>query len=277
MKGWLQLIRIHNVIASSLATLAGCLLAGGISPLAILITALVSAGGYIINDYFDIDIDKINKPWRPLPSGLIKAKTAYVVSLILLFIPPFFALLLGPIAFAIALSVAIMLYYYSKVFKRRGLSGNIIVAFSSAMSIMFGAVAVCEIHPCNLLLPTLASIMTFSLTIAREFIKGVEDYIGDKAGGALTLAVRKGYKFASFTAVIFSLLALTNAVLLYFFGLNLLFLVLTLLGGLIAFLSSLYVYKAKNLEESIKRAERARSLMKLSMVLGIIGLLVGTL
>ncbi len=264
-------------MASALAALAGCLLAGGISPLAILITALVSAGGYIINDYFDIDIDSVNKPWRPLPSGLIKAKTAYLVSLTLLFVPPFFALLIGPYAFAIAMLVAVMLYYYSKTLKRRGLSGNVVVAFSSAMSIMFGAISVCEVQGCNLLLPTLASIMTFSLTIAREFIKGVEDYVGDKAGGALTLAVRKGYRFASLAAVIFSLLALVNAFLLYFFGLDLLFLVLTSIGGMIALLSSLFVYEAKSLEESIKRAEKARSLMKISMLLGIIGLIVGKL
>src|SRR5512139_1150182 len=70
MRAVLTLLRPHNMLASALAVVAGAVIAG--DPRA----ALVTGAGNILNDCFDLDVDRINKPRRPLPSGRISRGAA---------------------------------------------------------------------------------------------------------------------------------------------------------------------------------------------------------
>ncbi|MEM0374251.1 MAG: UbiA family prenyltransferase, partial [Sulfolobales archaeon] len=85
----LQLVRIHNVLGSSIGAITGFLIASNWALdklqyliLSAAIVGLTSAGGYVINDIYDIEIDKINKPKRPLPSGKVSIKEAWYITIV---------------------------------------------------------------------------------------------------------------------------------------------------------------------------------------------------
>ena len=86
---YLLLTRPVNVIIGGLSIFIGALVTGTIQPLnkvllACLSGGLVAAGANTINDYFDVEIDRHNKPYRPLPAGKVSLKSAFVFSLSLL-------------------------------------------------------------------------------------------------------------------------------------------------------------------------------------------------
>ena len=83
IKGYIALTRPPNLIIAFLSIFIGGFVTGSIQPLVKLLLAcfsgmLVMAGANSINDYFDLEIDRINKPKRPLPSGLVKPVSAYM-------------------------------------------------------------------------------------------------------------------------------------------------------------------------------------------------------
>ena len=95
MNPYIQIIRPVNCIMSAFAVYIAAIISGAIFfgtyptiefTYALLTTFLVCAGGMVVNDIFDIEADKINKPKRPLPSGKIKVRTAKTYAAILFII-----------------------------------------------------------------------------------------------------------------------------------------------------------------------------------------------
>ncbi len=86
ISSWLRLLRAGNCIIIALATYTGYLVGGGTYTFEVLLLALsaflISAGGNAINDYFYTEIDAINKPGRPIPSGIISRETALTASML---------------------------------------------------------------------------------------------------------------------------------------------------------------------------------------------------
>ncbi|MCK9410107.1 MAG: UbiA family prenyltransferase, partial [Bacteroidetes bacterium] len=78
IKPYITLIRPVNFVITGLSILVACLLAGGTQQQLLIIVfasisgALIAAGGMVINDILDVDIDRINKPERPIPSGAVE-------------------------------------------------------------------------------------------------------------------------------------------------------------------------------------------------------------
>ena len=96
LKGFVMVLRPHNVAAAVLSTLVGVSLAGAY-PLRWKLLAAVAtatAAGYTINDIYDFDIDKINKPYRPLPSGILSVRSVWALYAVLLIILVLLLLLL---------------------------------------------------------------------------------------------------------------------------------------------------------------------------------------
>ena len=87
VSAFLRITRPHNAIVAGLTALLGYLIATGTltvpSLLLAVIVALITAGGNVINDIFDIDIDRINRPDRPLPAGKISPGAAKTYALAL--------------------------------------------------------------------------------------------------------------------------------------------------------------------------------------------------
>ena len=163
-----------------------------------LVVFLVTGAGNAINDYFDIDIDRINKPERPIPSGKIGLSTALYFSLVLFASGTLLAANINMACAAIALFNSLLLIYYAHTLKRTALFGNMAVGYLTGSTFLFGGAVFIERGGVNgvfvlFLLATLA-------TIAREIVKDIEDMEGDREDGARTLPILIGAKNAAYLA-----------------------------------------------------------------------------
>ena len=147
---------------------------------------LIAGAGYVVNDYFDLDIDRINKPQRILPSGVILPRTALIYGLILFFCGIILSYFTASITcILLAFINAVLLYLYARYFKREFVSGNIVVAYTAASTFIYGGVVTG-----NLEQSLMIAVYAFLYTLLREIIKDMEDRDADAQNGAKTLAIR---------------------------------------------------------------------------------------
>jgi geranylgeranylglycerol-phosphate geranylgeranyltransferase len=121
---YFRLVRIHNVLGAAFGAFTGYVVGVGweIRPLslveALLVVSLVAAGGYSINDVYDLEIDRINKPDRPLPSGAISLRRATYLSYSLMGLGVMIAVIQGGAQAAVALLTAAALVLYARDLKK---------------------------------------------------------------------------------------------------------------------------------------------------------------
>lgn len=214
----LEMMRWKNCLMAALAALLAVIVASRILPhdaVPPLLTVaaltgmtyicvmvfLATGAGNVLNDYYDIEIDRINRPERPLPSGRISPKSAFrtaaasfVIALVIAFLINTFAGLIGLI------NIAILILYARKL-KQTILWGNLTVAYLTGSTFLFGGSffgkeGIVAMFPLFLL--------SFLVTAAREIVKDIEDIAGDEAGGAVTFPIRFGEKAASYLAAAFA-------------------------------------------------------------------------
>jgi geranylgeranylglycerol-phosphate geranylgeranyltransferase len=195
LKGYFGLLRPLNLGIVFLTVAAAAILAGGLAAhwltilFASLAGALIAGGGYAINDYFDIEIDRINKPNRPLPRGAATDRGAVWLWGITSGVGLLLCASVGGGALAVGLFWVISLYFYSKTLKRTALTGNILVGVITGLAFVYGGIAVG--HAERSFFPAL---FAFLINVARELVKDVEDLEGDAKGKASTLPVKYGVK-----------------------------------------------------------------------------------
>jgi geranylgeranylglycerol-phosphate geranylgeranyltransferase len=170
--------------------------------LAFIVVFLVTAGGNVINDYYDVAIDRVNKPRRALPSGRITRQTALFYALTLLLLGVAVSAFINPLCFGIATLNAALLVLYSWKLKRSALIGNLLVGYLTGSVFLFGGAAVSTVF--------IPGVLFLSATLAitsREIVKDVEDLTGDKRAGASTLPIRYGRTASLTAAALFMLTA----------------------------------------------------------------------
>jgi geranylgeranylglycerol-phosphate geranylgeranyltransferase len=188
----LTLTRPLNCLSAALAVLVGAHVAGGNifkvpQALAMLAAAAITGGGNAANDYFDQEIDAINKPGRPLPSGQVEPVAAVMLSAVLYTVGIACSLPAGFYAAALAVILVLLTQLYSWKLKSSFLLGNMLVAFLCAMTVVYGGVVVGRLGP---VVPSMLLIFVFILS--REILKAAEDYSGDAANGVQSIAVLLG-------------------------------------------------------------------------------------
>jgi geranylgeranylglycerol-phosphate geranylgeranyltransferase len=171
--------------------------------LAALVTLLVGASANAWNDYLDIEIDKVNRPDRVLPSGLVSPDQARQFFVILTVISLILAAFINLPAFLITFCSHIVLYVYSLRLKSTVLLGNLTVALISSLTIILGGVAAGNVGPTFLL----AGIIAVGI-LGREVLKTLADYDGDLSQDCKTVSTVLGKRAAR---IIFYLLALSTA------------------------------------------------------------------
>ena len=162
-------------------------------------TLLVSSSANAWNDYLDVEIDRINQPQRPLPSGQVSLSLARHFSFGLALLSLVIAAFINLPAFLIVLASNLLLYLYSWRLKSTVLMGNVTVAAISAMSAIFGGVAAGNVRPTL----WLALIITVGI-MGREVLKTLADYEGDSSHQCQTVATVWGRRAAR---IIFYVLA----------------------------------------------------------------------
>ncbi len=211
IKSYFILTRPLNVLLGILSIFLGAFITGTIAPLQKVICACVSgglilAGGNVINDYYDVDIDRVNKPFRPLPANQLQITQALTFARILFALGVFLSIFIQIFSIAMAVMTAVGLIFYSATLKRTILLGNIAVSLFSALAFVYGGLAV---HRWQWTL--IPAGFAFLFHLGREIIKDVEDQAADASHGAQTFAVRFGEKsaFALATLVLLVLISAT--------------------------------------------------------------------
>lgn len=192
-QGFLRITRPVNAIVAGIAAIVAYLIATGTeipaAALLFVIVALITAAGNVINDYFDADIDAVNRPDRPIPAGSVRRESAKRFAGILFVAGVFVSLFTTPLCIAIALFNSLILFAYAARLKKLPLVGNVAVSYLSASMFLFGG-ALNGVESMVHVLPIAA--ITFFAILARELLKAAEDVEGDRQGGADTLPVRLG-------------------------------------------------------------------------------------
>ena len=206
IEGLLRLMRPLNCIVMSLAVLVGASLTGlgnlqGVNLLFSAITAFTLTGAAMaVNDYYDFDIDKINEPNRPIPSGQVSLKTSLVTTAVLTLIGLSSAFVISLFCLLFATVAWIIMVTYTTIGKRAGFPGNLLVSACVAAPFLFGSIVAINTITINILL--FAS-MAFLSNTGREIAKGIVDIEGDSQHKIKTLVVVFGRKKAALAAAIF--------------------------------------------------------------------------
>ena len=230
---WFTLFRFGNSLTGLIGVIFGSLLAldqiprGDLASITILHGLSVWAfmcSWNALNDILDIEIDKLNQPNRPLPSGDISLNNAKILTAILMCFSLFCLVYAGYISSSIEdglenwapsiliwlLAIFLLTNYesssnYSLKLKDRGLPGNFAISLSVGMVILFGAAGVFE--PTE---PRVLSLFFIGLSynLAREIVKDIEDMEGDE--GRNTLAMRIGVEKARVLAWLILLLTMVS-------------------------------------------------------------------
>jgi 4-hydroxybenzoate polyprenyltransferase len=224
----IRLIRIPNllIIALTMYLFRYCLIGKmldlrgvwlGLSDTDFLLLTLsvivIAAAGYIINDYFDVSIDAVNKPEKVIIGRHISPDTAfriYVALNVLGIIAGFYlALKVGnyKLGFINLLSAG-LLWLYSSLYKKKFLLGNLVIAFLSALVPLIVAFFEPMREYASFGFIKAYAAFAFLMTLVREIIKDIEDIEGDKAEGATTMPVYIGIIPSKIIAVFLSLLML---------------------------------------------------------------------
>jgi len=159
--------------------------------LAMIAVFSIAAGSGPFNDYFDYEVDKIVHPNRPLPSGLIKPKTALYMGIAFFLIGLVISFLINLQIFFLSIFGVTLIVLYELVSKKTGFLGNFVVAFTISISFLYGGATVG-----NLLTPTFYALVAFFILLGREIILDVRDFEGDKKT-RVTLPMRIGKKNAT--------------------------------------------------------------------------------
>ncbi|MEN9883777.1 MAG: hypothetical protein RLZZ420_994 [Bacteroidota bacterium] len=257
----------------------------------VLASVLIAGGGYVINDYFDLNIDRINKPQKLVIDRFISRRWAMFFHLILSFagivISAYIAYLLNnPLLLVFNLLSVFLLFVYSSTFKKKLLTGNVIIATLSAWVIMVLFVAMCQWNPGTLIpewtsqlhevykIALVYSAFAFIVSLIREVVKDIEDEEGDKKNGCKTMPIVWGIKSTKVFIGVW-ILVLFGLLIVFLFNLIIsrwLWGIFYIIFVLLPFLVRIYMAFSKALTKK-HYAELSRE-VKLFMLAGILSMLI---
>jgi len=155
---------------------------------------IIAAAGYIINDYYDVKIDLINKPERVVIGKDVARRYALLFHSVLSMTGVALGFLLGWKIGVINFFSAFLLWWYSNDLKRQPFIGNFVVALLTALSIFMVNILFHVHQP----LITIYSLFAFAMTLVREVVKDAEDLKGDNTFGCKTLPIIWGFRKTKF-------------------------------------------------------------------------------
>jgi len=217
LRVFLEAIRLRNCLIVYFGVLVGATVTLAKLPLdldvhlAAAAAFLITGGGNAINDYFDIDIDRINKPERPLPSNRMSKSDVLMLSLTMFFVGLWISKYVNTYCAFIAVVNAAALILYAKFSKNILIVSNFVISYLVASVFIFGAFSAFDgpiwKAPFIGILAVLAA-CAFFMTFSREIVKDIEDIEGDKKSNARTLPIVVGMKKSRYVAILFAAVAI---------------------------------------------------------------------
>lgn len=210
-----ETLRPYTLFWCGLVSLAGAVLASRTLPSQWLLIFFVPILGWIaglyLADYSDRNLDRVQKPHRPIPSGRITPREALSVGTVFAVLGLILTFLLSLANVLLTFLAAALVYLYARYTKPRGLWGNLTRGALTMTTFFFGVAAV---HPLtSLSLPLLGFAFVFFIHDTNSNIIGaLRDVTGDRSAGCQTTPVRYGMRAALFISLLLSLLYLSLTV-----------------------------------------------------------------
>ncbi|NJM94377.1 MAG: UbiA family prenyltransferase [Cytophagales bacterium] len=158
--------------------------------LVILSTGALGAAGYVINDYYDIKIDYVNRPEGVVVGSVFSRRSALLLHWVLNFFGVVLGLIASPYIGLINLAVAVLLWYYSNRLKRMPLLGNLSIGLLTGLTLVVVGIYFGELGLGLLSYAFFASV----INVIRELVKDMEDLRGDRIFGCRTLPIVWGLR-----------------------------------------------------------------------------------
>ena len=267
MNAYLEMARPANVLLGMAGVLVGGLVAAGTGVaghgwallLGCVVVSTFMAAGNALNDLADREIDRVNHPRRPIPSGRVSPRQAAAFAAILWAVCIAASLALPFDAIVIALTAAFLMVAYDLGLKRAGFVGNVTIGLLVGMLFLFGGAVAGDPMPA-LVLFLLASLTT----AAREVVKDIEDMVGDVGRDTLPRSIGAARARGVAAAMVVSAVALSP-----------LPAVLRLLGTpylyVVAVADGMFIYSISGFSDP----GRASWLLKASMAVGLAAFVAG--
>jgi len=270
-KSFLELTRPITVILGLMGVFVGGIL-GGFHLIsldlffAMIVVFFMVSGAMALNDYFDIEVDKIAHPHRPIPSGRLSLKEGLQFAYISFFIASFLSIFINIFSFGIVIFSIGLLVLYEKYFKNIGLAGNIVTAFISSIALIFGGAAVGQAH--NVLI---LAVMTFLIMLGREILKDVEDIEGDILT-RMTLPMKIGRKNALYVGCFAIISTIALVPLPYLWNILSVWYIVIIISA-----SMLFIYSIILVLKDIKNIGTTIEILRSGSAFALIGFIVGVL
>ena len=199
LKGLFALLRFELPFSAGICVVMGQILASGeiasliVTACGFLSVFFISASILVLNDYFDVETDKINAPHRPIPSNAVSRTEALLLSLFLLIAGLILSYLLNLTALIIAVFLLMIGFLYNRFFKKSGLPGNLMVSISVGMTFIYGGVSVgLPFNKMSWFFGIIAALIDLGEEIAADSM----DIQGDKLISSKSLAIKYGRRAA---------------------------------------------------------------------------------
>ncbi len=276
-RAFIQVLRPLNSLMVGISVIIGIIITGDLSVFneksTILYSFLtgfaLSGAAMAINDYFDVEIDSINEPNRPIPRGDLRPSEAIIISIGFSLLGLFTAWKNCQICFGIALLALVLMVWYSSSGKRTGLPGNLMVSTCIAMPFVYGGVIAGKLE-----VALIFSLLAFLSNNGREIVKGIVDIEGDNSMGVNTVAVTRGAAFAAKFATVFYFSAVVLSFLPYYMGLVSTWYIPFVFLTDIMMLYGIYLIIRKPTREN---SRKNKNIVLYGMIFGLLGFALGTL
>ncbi len=269
MNSWLRIVRPINGLMGVVATIISGFIGVGLSlpshiyPLiaASVAVFLVTSGGNIINDYVDVETDKMNHPDRPLVTGSISRSSAKTVFLAMFIAAVIISgIFISIVALAVVILAEAFLGIYEFRTKKMGFIGNVMISILVGMIFVFGGIAVDSINKMLILF-----VMAALANLSREIIKDIEDVKGDVDRKTLPKSI--GVKYAAVVAAVSALIAVSFSYLPYYLGIFKIFYLF-----IVAVSDALFIISAITI---IRNPGISQQVSKIAMIVGLLSFAVG--
>lgn len=279
MNPYIEILRPGNAIMSAIVIILVAIIDRSFNMpiiLAMLAVFFETAAGNVINDYFDYNIDLVNKPERPIPSGRISLKNGRNYAYLLFALGTVCGFMISFITnnwipFMIVLLADVVLYLYAYKLKSTPLLGNLAVGFMTGFGFVFGGFT---LNNPNIIITSIyLGFFAFVMTTARELVKDIEDVEGDKLEGARTLPILYGERTTAILAAILIIIDCALCPLLYhinIFGIYYL--------AIIAIAAILFLYSAVLILKNQERAtaKKVSKYLKIGMLIAFVSFIFGS-
>ncbi len=277
----LRLTRIEHSAMLAIAVVAAEQLAGGLPSLPTLVLSLtapvlVSMAAFAINDYFDIEVDRLNRKERPLVTGELKPTHALYIAVAAFISGIAASAAINAYALSITLIFAALAVLYSYKLKEVLLLGNIYIALTMVIPFIFGAYVVGTTLGAAI---SLICVMIFASGLAREIHGTIRDYEGDvKVRNTASLPRAVGLGAAAYGAMLLYFAAIAISAYLFVsvapFAGNIIFIAPILVSdALLAYVGIAYAYNTRGGAGAKGFFERSRSVSLAAMSLALLAIL----